>query len=144
VRWKLLVGSAAQIVAGALVLCMTDDAPIWLLVAAMVALGIPQGLNNLAIQNSLYFQAEPSRIASSAGLLRTFMYLGAIISSVVYGAFYGARATTPGLHDLGWFIVAVAVAFLLLTVADRSLGRIGRQLPDDIAAGGGTGVRVRK
>ena len=134
VRWKLLLGSAAQVVAGALLLFMTDDAAIWFIVIAMLVLGIPQGLNNLAIQNSLYFQADPARIASSAGLLRTFMYLGAIIASVVYGAFYGERATTAGLHELGWFIVGVAVAFLLITILDRSLSRIGRQLPADVEA----------
>ncbi|OZB81084.1 MFS transporter, partial [Microbacterium sp. 13-71-7] len=67
VVWKLLVGSAAQLVAGILVLFMTGSSPIWFLVLAMLVLGIPQGLNNLAIQNSLYYQAEPARIASSAG-----------------------------------------------------------------------------
>ncbi|MFE6735832.1 MFS transporter [Microbacterium sp. NPDC057650] len=126
VRWKLLLGSAAQLVAGILVLFMTGSSPIWFLVLTMLVLGIPQGLNNLAIQNSLYFQAEPERIASSAGLLRTFSYMGAIVSSVIYGNLYGARASTEGLHDLGWVVVGIAVLFLLITVFDRSLARIGR------------------
>jgi len=123
---KLLVGSAAQLIAGILVLFMTGSSPIWFLVLAMLVLGIPQGLNNLAIQNSLYFQAEPERIASSAGLLRTFFYLGAIVSSVIYGNVYGARATTAGLHTLGWVVIGIAAVFLLITVFDRSLARIGR------------------
>jgi len=129
VVWKLLVGSAAQLVAGILVLFMTGSSPIWFLVLAMLVLGIPQGLNNLAIQNSLYYQAEPARIASSAGLLRTFFYLGAIVSSVIYGNVYGARATTEGLHVLGWVVVGIATVFLLITVFDRSLARIGREDP---------------
>ncbi|MBS1672508.1 MAG: MFS transporter [Actinobacteria bacterium] len=126
VVWKLLVGSTAQLIAGLLVLFMTGSSPIWFLVLAMLVLGIPQGLNNLAIQNALYYQAEPARIASSAGLLRTFFYLGAIISAVIYGNVYGARATTAGLHTLGWVVVGIAVLFLLITVFDRSLARIGR------------------
>lgn len=126
---KLLFGSAAQLVAGILVLFMTGSSPIWFLVLAMLVLGIPQGLNNLAIQNSLYYQAEPARIASSAGLLRTFFYLGAIVSAVIYGNVYGARATTEGLHVLGWVVVGIAAVFLLLTVFDRSLARIGREDP---------------
>ena len=130
VAGKLLVGSAAQLVAGILVLFMTGSSPIWFLVLAMLVLGIPQGLNNLAIQNSLYYQAEPERIASSAGLLRTFFYLGAIVSSVIYGNVYGARATTEGLHVLGWVVVGIATVFLVLTVFDRSLARIGRDAPD--------------
>ncbi|WP_446666219.1 MFS transporter [Flexivirga sp. B27] len=126
VQWKLAIGSVAQVVAGVLVLLMTGSAPIWFLVIGMIVLGIPQGLNNLAIQNTLYFQADPERIASSSGLLRTFMYLGAIISSVVYGNVYGARATTSGLHVLGWVVIGVSAVFLLITVSDRTLAKIGR------------------
>ena len=125
VWWKLLVGAAAQIVVGALLLTMHDDSPIWFIVIAMLVLGIPQGLNSLAIQNSLYHQADPARIGSSAGLLRTFMYLGAIAASIVYGAVYGERATTAGLHVLGWFVIGLAAAVLLVTALDRSLRRIG-------------------
>lgn len=129
VTWKLMIGSIAQLVAGILVLFMTGGSPIWFLVVAMVVLGIPQGLNNLAIQNTLYFQADPQRIASSAGLLRTFMYLGAIVSSVVYGNVYGARATTGGLHVLGWVVIGISLAFFLITAFDRTLRRVGREDP---------------
>jgi hypothetical protein len=129
VLWKLLIGSVAQLAAGILVLFMTGGSPIWYLVATMLVLGIPQGLNNLAIQNTLYHQAQPERIASSAGLLRTYFYLGAIVASVVYGNVYGARATTPGLHVLGWVVVGISVVFLLITAGDRSLRTIGRSQP---------------
>jgi len=131
VRAKLLVGSIAQIVAGALIFLMPDDAPVWALLLPAAVLGLPQGLNNLANQNALYFQADPARIASSAGLQRTFMYLGAISASVAIGLFYGDRATTPGIHGLGLFVLCVAVVFLGLVAFDRSLARVGR------AAGGG-------
>lgn len=123
---KLMVGSIAQLVAGILVLWMTGSTPIWFIVIAMLILGIPQGLNNLSIQNALYHQADPSRIGSSAGLLRTFMYLGAIIAAAIYGNVYGARATTAGLHELGWVVIGVAMVFLAITVFDRSLREIGR------------------
>ncbi|MET3565504.1 MFS family permease [Leifsonia sp. 563] len=132
VLWKLLIGSVAQLAAGILVLFMGGTTPIWFLVVTMLVLGIPQGLNNLAIQNTLYHQAEPERIASSAGLLRTFFYLGAIVASVVYGNVYGAHATTGGLHVLGWVVIGISVVFLLITVLDRSLRAIGHE-----GAGGG-------
>ncbi|MFT3716991.1 MAG: MFS transporter [Gordonia sp. (in: high G+C Gram-positive bacteria)] len=133
VTWKLLVGSTAQLLASFGVLLLTGTSPVWFIVGVMIVVGIPQGLNGLAIQNSLYFQADPQRIASSAGLLRTFSYLGAITASVVYGNVYGARATTAGLHTLGWVVVAVSLLFFALTVFDRSLRRVGRVEPDDIA-----------
>lgn len=134
VTGKLLAGSIAQLAAGVLVLFMTGSSPIWFLIVAMLVLGIPQGLNNLAIQNTLYYQADPQRIASSAGLLRTFMYLGAIIASVVYGNVYGAKATTGGLHTLGWIVIGVALVFFLITVFDRTLRDVGRKVPTDIEA----------
>ncbi|MCI1748389.1 MAG: MFS transporter [Acidipropionibacterium sp.] len=131
VAGKLLAGSIAQLIAGVLVLFMSADSPIWFLVLAMLVLGIPQGLNNLAIQNTLYFQADPERIASSAGLLRTFMYVGAILSSVIYGNVYGARATTAGLHTLGWIVIGIALVFFLITAFDRTLRDIGGSEPTD-------------
>jgi hypothetical protein len=64
-------------------------------------------------------------MGSSAGLLRTFMYLGAIAASTGSGVFFGARATTPGMHHLAIFMLVVAAVFLGLTLVDRSLGRVG-------------------
>ncbi|MFI0728840.1 MFS transporter [Streptomyces sp. NPDC021225] len=125
VRGKLVVGALGQIAACATMLLLRPDSPVWLLIAVALLFGIPQGLNNLALQNAVYHQADPERIGSSAGLMRTFFYLGAIVASSAYGAFYGTRADTGGLHGLAWFMLAVAAVFLAVTVVDRSLGRIG-------------------
>lgn len=126
VRRKLLVGSTAQLAATLLLFALTPDCPLWLPVLIAVILGVPQGLNNLANQNALYFQAQPESIAASAGLLRTFGYLGAIVASSAAGAFFGATADTPGLHHVAIFVTGVAVLFLALTLLDRSLGHVGR------------------
>ncbi|NUP39736.1 MAG: MFS transporter [Streptomyces sp.] len=125
VRGKLVVGALGQIAACATMLLLRPDSPVWLLIAVALLFGVPQGLNNLALQNAVYHQADPERIGSSAGLMRTFFYLGAIVASSAYGAFYGARADTGGLHGLAWLMLAVAAVFLVVTVVDRSLGRIG-------------------
>jgi hypothetical protein len=65
-------------------------------------------------------------MASAAGLLRTVAYVGALASSAATAAFFGERATTAGLHDLAWFTLGCGVVFLVLTLVDRSLARIGR------------------
>lgn len=57
------------------------------------------------------------------------MCLGAIISSVVYGNVYGARAPTSGLRALDWVVIGVSTGFLLITVCDRTLAKIGRAAP---------------
>ncbi|KUM99781.1 MFS transporter [Streptomyces yokosukanensis] len=124
VRAKLLVGSVLQIVGCALLLVVRADSALWLLLAIGALLGIPQGLIGLATQNALYRQADPERIASSAGLLRTFMYLGALGSSAATAAFYPHRADTAGLHGLALFMLAGCVLLLATTLPDRSLGRL--------------------
>jgi MFS family permease len=126
VRPKLLVGGLVQVVVCAALLAVSGASPIWVLVVLAAALGLPQGLLNLANQNALYFQADPARVGASAGLLRTFMYLGAIIASSASAGFFGRRADTAGLHELGLFMLGACVLLVVLVLADRSLGRIGR------------------
>jgi nicotinamidase-related amidase/predicted MFS family arabinose efflux permease len=126
VRGKLLAGGAAQILACALLPLLAGGSPVWLLVVIAVILGVPQGLNSLANQNALYHQADPERIGASAGLLRTFNYLGAIAASAAAAAFFGSTAGTAGLHHFAVFLLIVAALFFALTLADRSLARIGR------------------
>jgi hypothetical protein len=73
----------------------------------------------------MYHQAVPIRTGSSAGSYRTFFYLGAISAAAANGAFLADRADTPGLHHLALFLGPCAVLFLAVTLADRSLRRIG-------------------
>ncbi|AMM19530.1 MFS transporter [Frondihabitans sp. PAMC 28766] len=135
IRGKLLVGSVAQIVLCVLLLFVHADVAIWFLVVIALVTGLPQGLNNLAIQNALYFQADPQRMGASAGLLRTFSYLGAIFASSATGSFFGARADTGGLHELALFMLGAAVVFFAITLADRSLARISRENAAKVGAG---------
>ncbi|WP_405801874.1 MFS transporter [Streptomyces sp. NBC_01506] len=125
IRGKLLVGALGQTAGCALLFLLHGSSPVWLLLAVVFVFGVPQGLNSLALQNAVFHQADGERMASSAGLLRTFGYLGAIIAAAANGAFYGERADTGGLHHLAAFMLAVSVLFLAMTVVDRSLRRVG-------------------
>lgn len=125
IRARLLVGAASLIVASALIVLVQPSSAIWLVTGVGLIFGLPQGLNNLANQNALYYQADPERMASSAGLLRTFFYLGAISASAAIGVFLGHAANTSGLHHLALFMLACAVLLLVVTLVDRSLRRIG-------------------
>ncbi|MGW7442854.1 MFS transporter [Kitasatospora sp. NPDC054795] len=126
VRGKLLVGSVCQIAACAALLSVHASSPGALLIAVGVLAGVSQGLIGLGTQTALYHQADPAAIASAAGLLRTFMYLGAMAASAANAAFFPHGATTGGLHRLALFMLGGAALLFLLTVSDRSLGRLGR------------------
>ncbi|MEV6835697.1 MFS transporter [Streptomyces sp. NPDC051133] len=129
VRTKLITGSVLQLAGCAALLLVGADSPLWLLLAVGALLGVPQGLIGLATQNALYRQADPERIASAAGLLRTFMYLGALGASAATAAFFPHRADTAGLHGLALFMLAGSALLLAATLPDRSLGRITPRTP---------------
>ncbi|MEU9451087.1 MFS transporter [Streptomyces sp. NPDC048277] len=124
VRGKLLAGSALQIAGCAALLAVDAGSPVWMLLAVGALLGVPQGLLGLAAQTALYRQADPARIGSAAGLLRTFMYLGALGASAATAAFYPHRADTGGLHGLALFMLAGSALLLAITLPDRSLARL--------------------
>jgi MFS family permease len=126
IRGKLVVGAISQVVACALLLLVGADSGIWLLVVITLVLGIPQGLVSLALQNALYHQADPERMGASSGLLRTFMYAGAMLASAATGVCFGQRANTAGLHSLGLLVLVTAAIFVVITVFDRGLARVGR------------------
>jgi MFS family permease len=125
-RTKLVVGAATQVVACAMLLLLDDRSAIWLPLAVAVVVGLPQGLNSLANQNAVYYQADAARMGASAGLLRTFTYLGAMVASAANGVFFKRAADTGGLHHLSLFLIVVALLLLALTLADRSLARVGQ------------------
>ncbi|MFG1647515.1 MFS transporter [Amycolatopsis sp. NPDC049252] len=124
VRGKLLVGAAGQIAACLVMLTLGGESPLWMLLLVALIFGVPQGLNNLALQNAVYFQADPERTASSAGLLRTFAYVGSMIASATTAISFGDRADTGGMHELAWVMLAAGVLYLLVTLFDRTLGRV--------------------
>jgi hypothetical protein len=128
---KLLVGGFVLLAAVASMRLLGTGTPIWALVALSLVLGVPQGLLSLANQNALYHQAEPERIGASAGLLRTFTYLGALVASAANGAFFGTAVDTPGLHELALFLVGCAALFVVLTLVDKPLRLVGKPVPTE-------------
>ncbi len=126
----LIVGALGQVVMAVLLLFVGPEAALWALLLIAVVVGVPQGIVNLAIQNTLYHQADPTRMGATSGLLRTFMYLGAMLASAATGAFFHTSANTAGLHELAWFMLGAAVVFLMITLVDRSLRRV-----DQLATG---------
>lgn len=121
IRGTLLIGGVVLIAACAALTVVGSQTAVWLLVVVGIVTGVPQGLNGLANQNALYRQADPERMGTAAGLLRTFMYLGAMLSSAAVAATFPDGALTGGLHQLATFMLACAVLLVAVTLVDRSL-----------------------
>lgn len=120
-RGKLLVGSALQVLGGVLLLFAQDQSSLMFLGIVALIFGIPQGLVGLANQNALYQQASKVTLGASSGLLRTFMYLGALGASAVNAAAFRHEANTPGLHLLAAILIATSIVLFTLSTTDRAL-----------------------
>ena len=68
-----------------------------------------------------YAQAPADATGTAAGILRTFMYLGAIASASLISLSFGRAATDSGLHRLAVMLTVAATGLLAVTLADRKL-----------------------
>ncbi|CAG6390742.1 membrane hypothetical protein [Actinacidiphila cocklensis] len=113
----LLATAAAALTGSAGLLVFTHTTPVWILVLVIMVFGITSGLGMLGNQAALYRQAPPESIGVAAGLMRTFTYLGAILSSGLISLAFGRRATDHGLHTVVWVLLAIGVLLVGLTLA---------------------------
>jgi MFS family permease len=120
--WPLLVAGSATLTAGSTsMLFLRDDSTLWVLAAVSIIFGVQNGLSVVTNQAAMYSQAPAAQTGAAAGLLRTFMYLGAIASAGIIGFAFGARATDAGLHHLALILIAASAVLLTATLADRDL-----------------------
>ena len=118
----MLVAGAAVLASGsASLLLLTGHSPLWLLLAVSVFFGIQNGLNIVTNQTAMYAQAPADSTGTAAGILRTFMYLGAIASASLISLSFGHAATDAGLHRLAVMLTAAAVVLFAAILADRKL-----------------------
>lgn len=116
IRSKLIVGGIIQLLAFLLLLFINKDSSLAFLLVIVSLLGIPQGLLNLANQNAVYFQANKSQIGASSGLLRTFMYMGAMLASAGNGLFLKSDSITTGMHQIAIFGAGIGIVLLIITL----------------------------
>ncbi|GAA4505224.1 MFS transporter [Actinoallomurus oryzae] len=124
--WGLLVAGAAVLTTGSLLLLVVGAAaPLWALAGIGVVFGVQNGLNITAGQAAMYAQAPADQTGVAAGLMRSFMYVGAIASASLINLTFGGEATDRGLHTLATVLVIGSAALLAATLLDRTL-RTGR------------------
>ena len=120
IRSKLFVGTTSMIAASSALLALNRGTAIWILIAVGLLAGTTQGLNSLANQNALFRQADAARMGTASGLLRTFQYLGAILSSAAVAIVFHTSASSGGLHTLAVVMIGCGLLLLAVVLADRS------------------------
>ncbi|WP_213816830.1 MFS transporter [Glaciihabitans sp. dw_435] len=120
-RLPLIVAGLFPLAGGLILAVITSNASIGLLLAIASLFGVAQGLASVSNQAALYRQAPGNQIGVAAGLSRTSIYLGAIVSSSVIGIVFGQSPTDANIHVIGWVIAVATAGAALLAVFDRSL-----------------------
>lgn len=122
-RQVLFVGSAAFVVAGALVAsCLGADTPATVLVLVALVFGVPGGFNGLGNQYLISVSAPPHAVGAAGGLFRTSQYVGAALSSVVVSMTLDDGGET-GVQGLGLAIGGIGVVLLGAGLLARHGGR---------------------
>lgn len=121
VRWPIIIGGVGQMAAGLLSLVITSHSSILLVIGMTLILGFVNGASGFGNQATLYAQTTTEQIGVAAGLLRTFMYMGAIFSSSLISLSYGARATDAGFHVLSLALVGAGAVIALFAALDRRI-----------------------
>lgn len=114
-RIALVATAIAALVGSAGLLLFTSDSPVWILVLVIMVFGVTSGLGMIGNQAALYHQAPSANIGVAAGLMRTFTYVGAILSASLISLAFGDRATDHGLHTVVIALLGISVVLLVLT-----------------------------
>ncbi|MEU3272071.1 MFS transporter [Saccharomonospora sp. NPDC006951] len=141
IRLRLVLSVAALIAGSALLLFVETSTWIGLLILVAALFGLAQGLTSVTNQTALYAQASSAQMGTASGFFRTAQYIGAMLASALIAACFGAEPSARGLHTLGIALGVVAIALLVVTVADRRLrGPATLAHPATPAQNGGRGT----
>jgi len=126
VRLPLVAAAVACLVGSVGVELLGGGTPTVWIVVLTVVFGIALGTTVSANQTTLYAQTTAGQIGTASGLFRTFGYVGSIASSAVIAIAFRTGVSIPGLHAIGWVMIGVSAAGLVLLLADRQTMRLAR------------------
>ena len=127
VRTPLIIGAFVALGVSIGLRLMGAGTPLPVVVAVTVAFGCTVSLCSVGNQGALYAQSPGDDIGTAAGLMRTFSYLGAILSASLISLSYAHGVTDAGLHTIATVLIAGSGLLVLLTLLDRNLpGHIAR------------------
>jgi MFS family permease len=123
IRMPFILSIGGMVLGCAALGLVSFGAAAWVIAAAAMLFGFPQGVFSVSTQAAVYIQAPPSEIGAAAGLQRTAFYLGAIIAASILGLVYGQSASTGGFLTLTIIMGALSALLFMFTIFDRTLPR---------------------
>ena len=121
VRGPVIAAAFTCLAGSAGVLLLTGSVWIGWIVVITLVFGVAMGFGAPGNQTALYDQAPAEQLGTASGLLRTFGYVGSIASSAITGIVFHNTVSDSGVHTIAWIMIAVSLALVLISVADRTL-----------------------
>jgi MFS family permease len=119
VRGPVIAAALCCLAGSAGVIFLGSSTPVLVIVAVTLVFGIATGAAASGNQTALYSLAPASDLGTASGLLRTFGYVGSIASSAITGIVFHAGVTDGGVHTIGWIMLAVSVAAVVISAVER-------------------------
>jgi MFS family permease len=123
IRMPFIASTGITVIGCAALALVSGGAPAWIIAAAAILFGLPQGMFSVTTQAAVYIQAPAAEIGAAAGFQRTAFYLGAIIAASVLGLVYPQHASNAGFLTLTIIMGTLSAMLFILTIFDRTLPR---------------------
>jgi len=123
-RPALIVSALLMTLGSVWIVSLNQTSPIITVSLALVAFGIANGLNNVALQAALFDSSPKNMIGVASGLFSTSRYFGTILSSLLIGIVMGGQFSFEGFRMLGIILTLVAVSLVFMSLRRREAGQL--------------------
>jgi MFS family permease len=123
VKKPLIISSILTIFASWAILLINMQTELYYIMCITFLFGIAMGLMLSANQTALYMQSSENDIGVTAGLFRTFGYVGSIGSSALISTVFTPAVTDSGMREAALLMIIIGFVCLILTVMDRKISR---------------------
>ncbi|MFJ2133625.1 MFS transporter [Streptomyces sp. NPDC098085] len=120
-RVPLLIGTAAMLAGGLLLVLPTSSSPLWFLILICAVLGLPDGFNNMGNQSSMYTAAPADQAGAASGLYRTCQSLGANYAISLLALLTAGPPGDGALHRMGLLVAALSTLLLVAALLGRRI-----------------------
>lgn len=111
-----LLGVGVMIAACASLLLLHQQTPVYFIFLFTLLMGMAEGINLIANQALMNAEAPLAQKGVSAGLYRTFGYIGAIISGSQIKTHFSSGVTDHSFHQLAFFTLISCTTLIILLV----------------------------
>lgn len=106
------------------IVTLDQTSPVISVCLALVAFGISNGLNSVAMQAALFRSSPKEIIGVASGIFNTSRYLGTILSSLLISIVMGNNFSFEGFRLLGMILTLIALSLVFMNWRHKEIGQL--------------------